>query len=176
VAADAPVPEADGAGVVDLLARPLAGGTRHRRHDRTEETPLEILYLARTSAPAAPGRIRPRLASASLTARALLERLDGHLSPHPERRLLEREGDPREHVVAPPTPGPGPAGAGPPEARPEDGVEDVAEGEQVRDGLLAEGVVLTPFGRIGQDLVRGRHLLEPLPRLGVAVDVGMELT
>src|SRR5207244_3954721 len=67
------------AGGGDLFTGPLADRARSRRHDRTEDTPADVLDLARAATPRASRRIRSWFTPRRMAPHALLERLHGHV-------------------------------------------------------------------------------------------------
>src|SRR5207247_7159726 len=86
-----PVTAALGARVGDLLAGPLALRAGPGRHHGPEDAPLHVLDLARSAAPPAPDRMRPRIGAGAGAAVAHDERLELHVLGRAERRLFEGE-------------------------------------------------------------------------------------
>src|SRR5829696_2522405 len=118
----------------------------------------------------------------ALAGLAAQRRVDLEVAGHPERRLREGGVEPDQRVLAPAgsrarATGLGAAGR----TAAEEGVHDVGEREALAGTAeaLAEGVAATvvglPLARVAQHLVGARDVLEPLLRLRVGIDVGVEL-
>src|SRR5690606_14380692 len=81
--------------------------------------------------------------------------------------------DTKQSVLAALTPRPRPARPG---GATEEGFEDVAEPAEVAESLLGSGIVLLSLLRVAEHVVRVRHELEPLCRVGAGVDIRVQLT
>src|SRR5690606_11374291 len=108
--------------------------------------------------------------------------VDLELAGHAEGGLGEVDLDADQRVLAPARARPrATAAAGTAGRAAEEGVHDVGEREagalapEAAAERVAAAVVGSPLLRVGEDVVGGGALLEPLLALGVGVDVGVQL-
>ncbi len=168
----------DGAETLALRARP-------RGHDLAQEGPGDLRHLALAAAHVTGLRRGAGRRALTRTGRTGDGRVDLEFLGGAERGLLQGDLQADHGVLAAPGARAGPALAG---GGAEEGVHDVGEAEAGRaraeaaratavrgEGIAAEVVDLA-LGRVGEHLVSGVDLLEPLLRLRVRVDVRVQFT
>jgi hypothetical protein len=180
--ADPPVTAALAARVLDDRAEAAAARAGAGRHHLAEERALHLLHLAAALAGVARRRVGAGGGALAGARRADDRGLEGQLALGAEDRVRQLALDADQRVGALAHPAARTAGA----ATAEEGVHDVAEpAEALRERVagaalagrqrIAAQVDDLPLLRVGQDLVGGGHRLEPLLRLRVGVDVGVQL-
>ena len=181
--ADASVAGALAAGLGDDLAVATAGGTGAEGADLAEERALDLLHLAATVAGLAGHRARSRCGTAAAADVAQDGGVDLQLTGDPEGRLGELDLEPHERVLAATgartrSTALGAAGT----LAAEEGVHDVGEREPsslartAATERISAQVVHPALLGVGEDVVGGGDLLEPVLGRGVGVHVGVQLT